>query len=767
MFNHLKSFFRARLFSKYQIPADKVLSAIDEPAFLVGLDDRIIFCNSAGLTIFGLFDQDITNRTFQDVLLSHPGFISEENLLIEDGLQRGGTANTKDGTTYKITSRLVLDESNRPAGKVILMQKISRLPTHQTESSQSSGAVKSGNNRLRRDPGESRIPSDQKPSQLAILNEIGEGIATSIEENTVILRAVHLVQSYFGYYNVSFFSPDEQQTALVIRYTSGAYAKIIPETLSYKPGQGMVGWVAENKSYLLANNVLIEPNYHSVNPEIMPTRSELTLPILANDKIVGVLDIQSPDLDAFSDDDVSMLKMIAGQIAVALENARLYEELKLQLKERERRENILRIQRDLLVQISTATTLKETLQTTLDMVATELHASRAVISLVERESQNLYLGASFHVKDQPALLPPLVNPTIAEWVAKNALPMLVQSTQSLVTGFPPGTPNILYIPLSLSKKVIGVITLESGEGRKFSQEDMQAVNNLPNSLVMLIERARLFEEVQNARAELEARAAELEEANANLRELDRLKSQFLANISHELRTPLNSIIGFTEVMIDELPGPLNDKQMEYSQDILDSGRHLLALINNLLDFSQATADKLNLRISTFEVEKLFSELRDSMAPLIARKSQNLVFSQKSELPLLSADYLRIKQVFYNLISNANKFTSNYGSIQVSCTQTQDDQLLFEISDTGIGIHPKDQEIIFEEFRQVDGSLTREVPGTGLGLSISRRIIDLHHGKLWVKSELGKGSTFFIQLPVKTDLRVESHPNDDCEIANCI
>jgi signal transduction histidine kinase len=170
------------------------------------------------------------------------------------------------------------------------------------------------------------------------------------------------------------------------------------------------------------------------------------------------------------------------------------------------------------------------------------------------------------------------------------------------------------------------------------------------------------------------------------------------------------------------------------------------LINDLLDFSKIEAGRMNLEASTFMVEELYEELRSSIAPLIEKKNQTLNFTCDGALPPLCADRMRIKQVFINLLSNANKFTPDGGQITISCRKAEPGLLLFQVADTGIGIQGKDQDIIFEEFRQVDGSMTREVPGTGLGLTISKRLIELHDGKIWVESVFGEGSTFFVLLP---------------------
>jgi len=590
---------------------------------------------------------------------------------------------------------------------------------------------------------------ERRASQLTLLNYIGEQIAAIIELKNVMDSATRLIQKHFGFYHVAIFTPNFEQGELLMRSTSGAFSDLFPEDHRLKFGQGMVGWVAMNKSVLLANDVRLEPRYTNFYPEKILTRSELAVPILVGDKMAGVLDLQSPMVNAFDDNDVRVMKTIADQIAIAMENARLYEEVRRQLKDREHRENMLRVQRDLLVKLSAAKSLDETLQLAVENLSAELRASRVSISLVNWEAQKITPVVSLGYPLNRPVAPTLLDRSIAGRVVHSAQPMLVPNVNEERDNleFSPGTLSLLCVPLIADGKVIGVINLESGLVNGFSYEDMRLVTILANSLVMLIERARLFEEVEKARTELEKRATELEEANASLRELDRLKSQFLRNMSHELRTPLNSIIGFSEVLTDELVGVLNEEQKEFTQDILESGRHLLKLINDLLDFSKIEAGHMVLQPSTFELRSLFEELRITVSPLVEKKSQILVFRWEGQLPPITGDHLRIKQVFLNLLGNANKFTPERGMITVTCEQPEPDLLLFSIRDTGIGISEEDQSVIFEEFRQVDGSLTREVPGSGLGLAISKRIVEMHNGKIWVESELGKGATFYVSLPV--------------------
>ncbi|MDY6875830.1 MAG: response regulator [Chloroflexota bacterium] len=239
----------------------------------------------------------------------------------------------------------------------------------------------------------------------------------------------------------------------------------------------------------------------------------------------------------------------------------------------------------------------------------------------------------------------------------------------------------------------------------------------------------------------------LRRANVRLQELDRLKNRFMANVSHELRTPLNSIIGFSEILLDGMVGEISPEQKGCVSDILSSGEHLLILINDILDLSKIEAGRMTLEPTTFDVAELLAEVQKTIMPLIEKKSQVLQVEQADGLPPLTADRFRIKQVLLNLLNNAYKFTPGGGHIGLSCHLADASTILFSVSDTGIGIKPEDQEIIFDEFRQVDGLPGQEITGTGLGLAISRWLIGLHGGRIWVESEPEHGATFSFLLPL--------------------
>ena len=224
----------------------------------------------------------------------------------------------------------------------------------------------------------------------------------------------------------------------------------------------------------------------------------------------------------------------------------------------------------------------------------------------------------------------------------------------------------------------------------------------------------------------------------------RHKSEFLANMSHELRTPLNAIIGFSEVLAERMFGELNAKQAEYIDDILVSGRHLLSLINDILDLSKIEAGRMELDAGDVDVDAAVTAAMTLVRERAQRKGVALACEVPPAIGLVRADERKIKQVLLNLLSNALKFTPEGGRITVRATG-DDTHCHIAVSDTGVGIAPEDQATVFEEFRQV-GPTTKKVEGTGLGLAISRKYVELHGGTLAVASELGKGATFTMTLP---------------------
>jgi len=293
-----------------------------------------------------------------------------------------------------------------------------------------------------------------------------------------------------------------------------------------------------------------------------------------------------------------------------------------------------------------------------------------------------------------------------------------------------GYRSLLVVPLMRENHLLGGLAVNRTSPGAFDADVIALLKTFATQSALAIQNARLYREI-------EVKSRELETAS-------RHKSEFLANMSHELRTPLNAIIGFSEVLTERLFGELNDKQAEYVVDITESGRHLLYLINDILDLSKIEAGRMELDATDFVLATAIDSTVNLVRERAQRREITLRCAVDERLTTVHADERKVKQVLLNLLSNALKFTPEGGTIEVRAT-AHDDRTEIAVSDTGVGIALEDQDAVFEEFRQV-GATARKIEGTGLGLAISRKFIELHGGKIWVTSEPGIGSTFAFTLP---------------------
>jgi signal transduction histidine kinase len=281
----------------------------------------------------------------------------------------------------------------------------------------------------------------------------------------------------------------------------------------------------------------------------------------------------------------------------------------------------------------------------------------------------------------------------------------------------------------------------------------------PFDLVEVLLRVRNLLEVRLLHRAAEQRAQQAQVRSEHSESANLAKSQFLANMSHELRTPLNAIIGFSELLADQTFGPLNERQLKYSNNILHSGRHLLQLINDILDLAKVEAGNLELTRKSFDVAVALSEVRNIVKTMAYKKNISLDLQPSAGVPSLFACEAKFKQVMYNLLSNAIKFTPEGGKVSVTADlQTAagaeaapvEDCLRVVVTDTGIGIAAKDHERVFQEFEQVDSSYGREQQGTGLGLALTKKLVEMHGGRVWVESAgiEGGGSAFTFLIPIR-------------------
>jgi signal transduction histidine kinase len=341
---------------------------------------------------------------------------------------------------------------------------------------------------------------------------------------------------------------------------------------------------------------------------------------------------------------------------------------------------------------------------------------------------------------------------ITGWVAATGRPLYVPDVEKdprYISGMK-GVRSEIALPLKIGEKMLGVLNVESTELGAFHERDVRILSSLAAQAAVAIENARLYAEIQKKADELDTACRDLEvsrenilKANERLREMDRLKSEFLATMSHELRTPLTAIIGYTEIMRDDRID--EHQRKEFLEIVDDQGNRLIQLIDDLLDLSKLEGGKMQLNLEEADLNEIVLSAVQTIRPTAEKKELELVAEFFPQLPPIQLDTKRVRQVCWNLLCNAVKFTEKGGRIVVS-TDDAPEELVVRISDTGIGIKPEDVGRIFDRFAQVDSSATRAHGGAGVGLDLVRRFVTLHSGRVWVESDYGHGSTFIFTLP---------------------
>jgi signal transduction histidine kinase len=292
----------------------------------------------------------------------------------------------------------------------------------------------------------------------------------------------------------------------------------------------------------------------------------------------------------------------------------------------------------------------------------------------------------------------------------------------------------LTLPLLSADRIIGALIVRRKEPGEFSKSTVDLLQTFAAQSVLAIQNARLFHEI--------------EEKGRELAEASQHKSQFLANMSHELRTPLNAILGYTELILDSVYGNMPEKARSVLDRVQRNGRHLLGLINDVLDLSKIEAGHLTLSLSDYSLKSVIQTVFSAVEPLAREKQIALKLDVATELPQGRGDERRLTQVLLNLVGNAIKFT-DVGEVSIKGSSANG-SFTVAVCDSGPGISEADQAKLFQEFQQADNSLTRKKGGTGLGLAISKRIIEMHGGKIWVESVVGHGSTFSFTLPASVE-----------------
>ncbi len=473
-------------------------------------------------------------------------------------------------------------------------------------------------------------------------------------------------------------------------------------------------------------------------------RSVLAVPLLREGSAIGGIAVGRPEPGSFTDAQVTLLQTFADQAVIAIENVRLFNELQARTADLTRSVGELRALGEVGQAVSSTLDL-ETVLSTIVTRATQLTGmDGGSIYEYDEAREEFHLHTADRLPDELAealrATPMRKGEGALGRMALTGEPVAISDigdetvyqsrVRDLLVAL--GFRSLLAVPLVRDDQILGGIAVNRKAPGGFAPEVVALLQTFAAQSALAIQNARLFRE-------LEHKSRELETAS-------RHKSEFLANMSHELRTPLNAIIGFSEVLHERLFGDVNDKQAEYLADILASGRHLLALINDILDLSKVEAGRMELDRADFDLPAAIGNALSLVRERAQRRGIALASTLDPAIGTIHADERKVKQVLLNLLSNALKFTPEGGAIGVRAG-VEGAFVEVAVSDTGVGISPEDQAAVFEEFRQV-GAASKKVEGTGLGLAISRKFVELHGGTIRVESELGRGATFAFTLPRK-------------------
>jgi GAF domain-containing protein len=546
------------------------------------------------------------------------------------------------------------------------------------------------------------------------------------------------------------FRFDGELLQMAVAFNAPQALKEFIEQNPIRPGRGSVtGRAVLERRTIHIPDVLADREYTYGSKDIEAIRTLLAVPILKGDDLLGVLGIYHlEEVRPFTDKQIALLETFADQAAIAIDNVRLLDALRHRTDELGRSVSELRALGEVSQAVNSTLDL-ETVLSTIVAKAVQLSGTEAgAIYGYDEQACEFRLRATYGM-DQ-GLIDALTqqhigldDPSVAEVFAQREPIQVADLREEPASDINKITLSAGYrarmvAPLLRGEDIVGTLVVRRRTPGEFAKNTVDIIKTFAAQSALAIQNARLFHEIED-------KSRQLEEASQH-------KSQFLANMSHELRTPLNAILGYTELMADGAYGEPSEKMLGILKRLEANGKHLLGLINDVLDLSKIEAGQLVLELSDYCIQDIAQTVRSTLEPLAADKKLAFKVEVPTGLPPGHGDGRRLTQVLINLVGNAIKFT-DAGEIAIKA-EANNGSFHVSVRDTGPGISADDQARLFQEFQQADNAITKKKGGTGLGLAISKRIIEMHGGRIWVESQPGRGSTFAFTLPVIVERQVE-------------
>lgn len=520
-----------------------------------------------------------------------------------------------------------------------------------------------------------------------------------------------------------------------------------------RSGIGTVGTILHDRRPFYVPSISRDPRFGTTTSE---SASAYLVPLLSDGKLIGLIRIESFDEDGFSPDHRNTLNQYCEQVAKALQLASRIEAMQQTI---ESFSQFQALSRHLVENLETKELLQEIVDTARAVLSTEM----SILMLLDKTEQVLLPSAWAGIEDHVAnTLAVSMGEDIKGLVARARLPArtpdLRTDQRSTLASHAKiaGMRSELAVPVIYRTQLFGVLAVETAHYRQFTDGDMELLNALASQAGVALRNSELFASVRQTNAELEKAVTTLdvlrrqaEYAMEQAMEANRLKTQFLSSMSHELRTPLNAIMNFTQIVSNQHAGPLNEKQVSFLGHVYDSSRHLLELINDILDLAKIDAGKAELHLESVDLNRIIRGIMSIAVGLTKDKGLKLYHEVDENIPTLMIDERRIRQVMLNIMSNAAKFTEK-GSISLHAIIV-DQYVQISVTDTGIGIPVDKIDAVFEEFRQLDGNLNRQQQGTGLGMALSKKLVEMHGGRIWIDSTVGIGTTVYFTLPLQANM----------------